>query len=133
MLWQRFLCHFLDVCFKKLFSKVTWLHLQAFVEWEKICLGLSSWSVVQLWTLWFSSSLGFSRSSLPWWLYSYRIEVLFAKEWVGIEELLCYVWDDWNLHEQGRSSEVCINMGPCLQSSSSTTGGLPKSEGGGDE
>jgi hypothetical protein len=34
-----------------------------------------------------------------------------------------------NLHEQGMSREVCINVGLCLQSSSSTTGGLPKSEG----
>ncbi len=72
------------------------------------------------------------RSSLPWWTLIQNRNLVCGgtcRCW----ETVVLVWDAMNLHEQGRSREVCINVGLCLQSSSSTTGSLPKSEGKRDE
>jgi hypothetical protein len=74
----------------------------------------------------------FFRSSLPWWTLIQNRNLV-CGEMCRCWETVVLVWDAMNLQEQGRSREVCINVGLCLQSSSSTTGGLPKSEGKRDE
>jgi hypothetical protein len=108
------------------------VHILSHLAWGQCLVCCATMEACWHLTLWFSSSLGFLEV-LCLGEHSYRIEILFVKECVGVEKLLCWFEMTWIYMNRGRSREVCINVGLCLQSSSSTTGGLPESEGKRDE